>query len=154
MEKTIKQIVRICDSDIDGNKKLCHALTKIQGVNFSLSNALCRIANLDKEMKIGELSDKDLNKIKEIIDNPLKYNVPSWLLNRRKDYDSGDDIHIYSSNLKLRKSFDIKRLQKIKSYRGLRHAKGLPVRGQSTKAHFRKGKSVGVRKKKVGKKGK
>jgi small subunit ribosomal protein S13 len=154
MEKNIKQIVRICDVDIDGNKKLHYALTKIKGVNFSLSNALCKIANLNKEIKIGELSDEDLKKIKDIIDNTSKYNVPSWLLNRRKDYDSGEDIHLYSSNLKLRRSFDIKRLQKIKSYRGLRHAKDLPVRGQSTKAHFRKGKAVGVKKKKQRKKGK
>lgn len=154
MEKSIKQIVRICDVDIDGNKKLYHALTKIKGVGFSFSNSLCKIANLNKEMKIGEVSDKDLDRIKDIINNPIKYKVPSWLLNRRRDYDSGEDVHVYSSNLKLRKSFDIKRLQRIKSYKGLRHSKGLPVRGQSTKGHFRKGKAVGVKKKKGGKKGK
>lgn len=154
MEKNIKQLVRICEVDIDGNKKLHHALTKIKGVNFSLSNALCNIANLKKEIKIGELSDKELNKIKDIIDNPSKYKLPSWLLNRRKDYDGGEDRHLYSNELKLRKSFDIKRLQKIKSYRGLRHAQGLPVRGQSTRSHFRKGKALGVKKKKGSKKGK
>jgi len=51
--------------------------------------------------------------------------------------------------LKLRKEFDIKRLKKVKSYRGMRHAFGLPVRGQRTRSHFRKGRSVGVQKKKV-----
>jgi len=153
MDNNFKQLIRLCGVDIDGNKKIYHALTKIKGVSFSFSNALCKMANLDKEMKIGNLGDKELEKVKEIIDNPEKHKLPSWLLNRRKDYDEGKDIHLYSSDLKLRKEFDVKKLQKIKSYRGIRLSKGLPVRGQKTRGHFRKGKAIGVKKKKGGKKG-
>ena len=73
-----------------------------------------------------------------------------FLLNRRKDFESGLDKHLSSTDLELQRDFDIKRLKKIKSYRGIRHAAGQPVRGQRTKAHFRKnrGKSVGIKSKK------
>jgi small subunit ribosomal protein S13 len=72
--------------------------------------------------------------------------------NRQKDFDEGEDKHISASDLRLRKDFDVKRLRKIKAYRGIRHAAGLPVRGQRTKANFRKNRkksgAVGVKKKK------
>ena len=76
-------------------------------------------------------------------------------MNRRKDIESGETKHLIGSELELQKEFDIKRLKKIRSYRGLRHALGQPVRGQRTRSHFRakKRKAVGVlNKPKVGKK--
>ena len=74
--------------------------------------------------------------------------IDNWMLNRQKDFDSGENKHLLTTNLNLTFQFDKKRLQKIKSYRGLRLAAGLPVRGQRTKAHFRKGgKAVGVKRK-------
>ena len=73
------------------------------------------------------------------------------MMNRRKDYEDGKDKHLLTSSLDLQKELDIKRLKKIRSYRGLRHALGQPVRGQRTKSHFRKNKTVGVQKKKAGK---
>ena len=69
------------------------------------------------------------------------------MLNRRKDRETGEDRHVVTSDLKFENEFDIKNLKKIKVYRGVRHSLGLPVRGQRTKAHFRHGKTVGVRKK-------
>ena len=67
-------------------------------------------------------------------------------MNRRKDIDTGKNIHIIGSDLSLQKEFDIKRLKKMKCYRGVRHSTGQPVRGQRTRSHFRKNKSVGVAK--------
>ena len=58
--------------------------------------------------------------------------------NRQKDFDNGEDVHLNGADLKLKKEFDIKRLRKIKSYRGIRHGAGLPTRGQRTKGNFRK----------------
>ena len=143
----IKVIVRIANTDIDGNRKLYVALRKIKGVGFMFSNAICNSLDLDKRKKIGALTDEEVKNIEELILAPSKF--PKWMLNRRKDYDTGDDLHIVGSRLKLRKEFDIKRLQKIKAYRGMRHAFGLPVRGQRTRGHFRKGRAVGVQKKKL-----
>ena len=61
-------------------------------------------------------------------------------------------MHLISTDLKLRKEFDIKFMKKIKSYKGMRHASGLPVRGQRTRAHFRTGTSLGVVKAKLAQK--
>ncbi|MFH0936484.1 MAG: 30S ribosomal protein S13 [Candidatus Woesearchaeota archaeon] len=80
--------------------------------------------------------------------------IPSWLKNRRKDYETGQDEHITGTDLKFKKDTDIKRMRKIKTYRGMRHSYGLPVRGQRTKGHFRHGATVGVKKAKAAKMGK
>lgn len=148
MEEKLKYIVRIAATDLDGNKPISQTLTKIKGVGFSMANAICYTNKLDKDRKTGSLKDDEVKKIEETIKEPTKHNIPSWLLNRQKDYDSGEDLHLTSSDLKLRKEFDVKRLRKIKSYRGFRHGAGLPTRGQKTKANFRKGKSLGVKRKK------
>ncbi len=146
---TFKQIVRILGADVKGENKLGNGLRKIKGIGFMYSNAICQIAKLNSNEQIGNLSDDNIKKITDIIKNPKKYGFPFWLLNRRKDINSGEDRHIITSDLKFEKEFDIKRLKKIKVYRGIRHGYGLPVRGQRTRGHFRHGKTVGVRKKGV-----
>jgi len=84
--------------------------------------------------------------VENFLKNP---DVPSHMVNRSKDFETGEDKHLVGSDLELRKEFDIKRLRKIKSYRGLRHGVNLPVRGQRTKGNFRpnKMKGGGIRKK-------
>ena len=151
MAENIKAIVRICDSDIKGEIPIKHSLTKIKGISYSYANAICNSLNLQSE-KVGSLSPETIKKIEDIIKNPDNYKIPSWLCNRQKDYDSGLDKHLVGTNLKLQKEFDIRRLKKIKSYRGMRHATKQPLRGQRTRSNFRSGKSLGVQKK--GKKGK
>lgn len=146
-QEKIKQIIRIINADIIGTRPLYPALRQIKGVSYTFSNAVCNLAGLDKEKKVGSLTPEEVKKIEDIITNPSKYNVPVWLFNRRKDYDTGEDKHIITSELKFKQEFDVKRMKKIKSYKGMRHAFGLPVRGQRTKAHFRHGKAVGVKKK-------
>ena len=64
------------------------------------------------------------------------------------NYETGNDGHLLTSDLDFTKDNDIKRMRKIKSYRGNRHTRGLPVRGQRTRGSFRKGKTVGVSKRK------
>ncbi len=142
----LKQIVRIAQDYLDGNKTVFKGLMKIKGVGFMFSNAICNISGVDKSKKIGNLSDEEIQKINKILENPSGQ-FPAWMLNRRKDYETGNNLHLTSARLKLTHEFDIKRLKQVKSYRGLRHAWGLPVRGQRTRAHFRKGMAVGVSKK-------
>lgn len=147
-------MVRLVDADIFGTISVYKGLRKVKGVSFSLANAICNVLKLDKSRKIGELSDGEIEKIANAIKDPAKFGIKQWMLNRRKDYDTGEDKHIVSSDLTLTQDFDIKRLKKIKSYKGMRHATGLPVRGQRTKGHFRKGKTIGVQRAKNVKKGK
>ena len=141
----IKGILRIANSDINGSKTIYQGLTKIKGISFMFSNAICNNLNLDKYRKIGTLNEQEVKAIESLIKDPSS--LPKWLLNRRKDYDTGKDLHLTSAQLNLSKEFDIKRLKKLKSYRGIRHALGQPVRGQRTRSHFRTGISVGVQRK-------
>tara|TARA_Y100000310_G_scaffold302635_1_gene340164 strand:+ start:19323 stop:19787 length:465 start_codon:yes stop_codon:yes gene_type:complete len=153
MAEEFKQLIRLGDADLPGDKPVYYVLRKIKGVSYSFANVVCYLANLEKNSKIGSLDDEKIKLIEDIIKDPLKYKVPTWLFNRQKDYDTGEDKHLISAHIKLRKEFDVKRLKTIKSYRGIRHGVGLPSRGQRTKGHFRKGKTVGVKKSKA-KKGK
>ena len=140
-----KELIRVASTDIPGKKHIYFGLTDIYGVSYSFSNAICHILNLDKRRKIGSLNEKEIKDIEATISHPEK--IPAWARNRRKESETGADVHVIGSQLKLMQELDIRRLKKIRSYRGIRHGLGLPVRGQSTKAHFRHGKAVGVVKK-------
>lgn len=89
-----------------------------------------------------------VEKIVTIISNPLHYKVPNWFLNRQKDIIDGKYNQLTSSNLDSKLRDDLERLKKIRSHRGLRHYWGLRVRGQHTKTTGRRGRTVGVSKKK------
>ena len=141
----VKGIIRIASFDIIGTKTIYNGLRKIKGVSFMFSNAICNHLNIDEKRKIGTLNEKEVNEIESLIKNPEK--LPAWIINRRNDYETGKNLHLTGAGLSLSKEFDIKRLKKIKSYRGLRHAIGQPVRGQRTRSHFRTGASVGVQRK-------
>jgi len=141
------RIVRILSKDIEGNTKIYSGLTKVKGISWSLANAICESLKIDKNKKIGALTKEEIERLTKFMENPK---IPKFLKNRRQDLETGSDKHIIGSNLELTKEFDIKRLKKIRSYRGLRHSVGLPLRGQRTKSHFRKNRSrgVGIKKKK------
>lgn len=145
-KKSEDRIVRILSKDIEGRLKVYPGLTKIKGISWAFSNAICRILGINKNRKIGSLTDKEVGKISEFIKSPK---IPNFLMNRRFDFETGKNLHLNGSDLDLRKDFDIKRLRNIKSYRGLRHVAGLPMRGQRTRANFRRhrAKSVGIKKK-------
>jgi len=145
-----KYFVRVVNTDLDGNRNVGIALRKIKGVSFMLSNVVCNITGVDKAAKVGYLKDEEVKKLDDVLNDPSKYNVPSWMFNRRKNYEDGKDYHSITGNLTFAQENDIKRLKKIRAYRGVRHGKGLPVRGQRTKSNFRRNKgkaSLGVAKK-------
>lgn len=146
-----ESLIRILATDIPASKSVYVGLTRIKGISWSFSNAVCNVLGLNKNKKISELTEKEIAMITEFVKQPK---VPEFILNRRRDFDTGANEHLIGSDLDLTREFDIKRLKKIKSYRGIRHATGQPVRGQRTKSHFRKNKAIGVQKKaKPGKKG-
>ena len=150
MDVKMKNIVRIKKADIDGDKSLDYALTGIKGVSYNLSKSLIHVLKLDASMKVKELDEKTVEKIEEVIDNPEKFGVPVFKLNRRKDYTTGCNKHLSGSDILLQLRDDINRLKKIRSYRGIRHESGLTSRGQRTKSSFRhSGTSMGVTRKKV-----
>jgi small subunit ribosomal protein S13 len=138
----LKQLIRVANTDLKGGEPLYKALTRIKGVSFMMARAVCKLANMDKMTKAGLLTEEEVQKLNTELDG-MK-GIPSFMYNRRKDYETGKDRHILTANLLFEKDNDIKRMKKIKSYKGVRHILGQPVRGQRTKAHFRKGKAIGV----------
>lgn len=134
-------LVRVLGKDIRGDIKIRSALTKVDGVSWAISNAVCKVLELDQDVKLQDFKKDELKKIEEFMKN---LEVPSFLKNRQNDLESGEDLHISGADLKLRKEFDIKRLKKIRSYKGVRHVAGLPVRGQRTKANFRRNRKPSV----------
>ncbi|MFH1823593.1 MAG: 30S ribosomal protein S13 [archaeon] len=144
-----EDLIRIFSTDIPSRMTIYAGLTRIKGISWVFSNAICKKLKLDKKKKVSELSDKEVNEITKFLENPK---LPDWLYNRKKDPETGESTQLITTNLDLKQQFDIRGLKKIKCYRGVRHSQGQPVRGQRTRAHFRSGKSVGVQKTK--KKGK
>lgn len=145
--RSYRYIVRIAGTDIDGSLKTAYGLAEIKGVGVNLAYGICRRLGIDPEMRIGYLTDEEIKKIEDLLSNPLAYDIPSWMLNRRKDYTTGKDMHLIGAELIFYVKQDIEREKKIKSWRGIRHALGLKVRGQRTRTTGRLGLTVGVRKK-------
>jgi small subunit ribosomal protein S13 len=142
-----RHIVRILGSDSAGTLKVSYSVSSIKGVSLSLANAILKKAGINPDLRSGFLTEADISKIEDIVKDPSKYNLPIWLFNRRKDSDSGKDMHLISADLVLRTKTDIDEAKNIRSWRGYRHAYGLKVRGQRTKTTGRSGKSLGVKKK-------
>ena len=142
-----KYIIRIANSDVSGEERLGFALTSIRGVGPRISNAIIQKLKLNPEELAGNLTDKNVDEIENAVKNINEF-VPSWLLNRQKDYDTGENIHPVSVDLKMIHDDDLNRMKKVKSYKGIRHASGHKVRGQRTYSNGRRGLALGVSKRK------
>ena len=140
-------IVRIADSNIDGNYRVTYGLSHIKGIGIRVAAQVTRAAQIPNSKKIGDLSDEEIKTLAGLIEE-IPDRVPTWMLNRRNDYETGEDIHLYSTELNLQYRDDINRLKKIRCYRGIRHETGKKVRGQRTRSNGRKGLAVGVTRKK------
>ncbi len=145
---SIKGIVRVCETNLDGNKKVSQAILRIRGIGHTLSSFIPNLAGIDSSKLLGELTEEEVGRLEDVIKNPLRFNVPEFLLNRRKDRETGESRHVVESESILVRKSDIDLMKKIRCYRGIRHERNLPVRGQRTRGSFRKGRSVGVSKKK------
>ena len=139
-------IVRIANTDIDGEKTLVRGLTSIKGVGMHISVLIVNETGIDKHAKMGDLKDAQIKKIQNALDNITK-SAPRWMLNHRKDPETGEDIHLVGSDIDMRLRDEINIMKKIRSYQGIRHERGLTVRGQRTRANNRKGLALGVSKK-------
>ncbi|MEM4389815.1 MAG: 30S ribosomal protein S13 [Candidatus Micrarchaeia archaeon] len=151
--KDIRGIVRIAGKDINGELPLWRALTRVKGIGDRLARVFSEIAlselHLPETTLLGELTDEQVERIEEIISNPLKYGVPSYMLNRQKDFESGAHLHLTGADLTFAVKQDIERDKSINTWRGFRHAYGQKVRGQHTRSTGRTGMTVGVMRKAV-----
>jgi len=147
MSAEFRHIIRVIDKDLDGTKTVVGALSDIKGIGMRLATIIAREAGISPKTRIGYLSSDKIEEMEKIIRNLADQGLPSWLLNRRKDLETGKDKHLISSNIDLQIKADIEREKSIWSWRGYRHAYGLKARGQRTRTTGRTGKTVGVSKK-------
>ncbi|KAI8973472.1 ribosomal protein S13/S18-domain-containing protein [Mycotypha africana] len=145
---TFQHIIRLLNTNVDGRVKIQIALTSIKGVGRRFANIACKKADVDLTKRAGELSSEELERIVTILQNPAQYKIPTWFLNRQKDIIDGKSSQIISNVLDTKYREDLERLKKIRNHRGLRHYWGIRVRGQHTKTTGRRGRTVGVSKKK------
>lgn len=148
-EFEFNHIIRLAGSDLSGEWYILHALTRVRGVGKRMAHMLCRIAEIPTNIRAGYLTDDEIAKLETMIEDPAKYGVPSYLLNRQKDIIRGGDRHIHGQEIDVVLKDDIDRMKKTRSYKGIRHALGLRVRGQRTRTTGRSaGRSVGVQRRK------
>ena len=143
-------IIRLLNTNIEGKQKVMYALTNIKGVGRRYSNLVCKKADVDLNKRAGELTSEELERIVTIIQNPTQYKIPSWFLNRQRDIIDGKNYQVLANGVDSKLREDLERLKKIRAHRGLRHYWGLRVRGQHSKTTGRRGRTVGVSKKKGG----
>ncbi|MDI6806808.1 MAG: 30S ribosomal protein S13 [Candidatus Aenigmarchaeota archaeon] len=139
-----KEIVRLADTDVDATKPIIQSLRSIKGISHTMAKAICWACELDPRIRLNQLTPSQLKRLEKVMMEPTKFRIPSWILNRRKEIETGKDLHLTGAQLDIVTRFDVQRLVNLKTWRGVRHMFGLPTRGQRTRSHFRKGKTVGV----------
>jgi small subunit ribosomal protein S18e len=143
-----QHILRVLNTNIDGRRKAGYALTAIKGVGRRFAHVILRKADIDATKRAGELTDEEVERVITIIANPRQYKIPDWFLNRQKDIKDGKYSQVTSNTVDTKVREDLERMKKIRVHRGLRHYWNLRVRGQHTKTTGRRGRTVGVSKKK------
>ena len=140
-------IVRIANSDIDGQKRTVIGLQSIKGVGKRVAEIVAKRAQVDPSVKIGALSDDKVAELEQLVTKYVEY-APEWAINRQNDYESGSDMHLLGNDLDIIQKDDINRMKMIRCYRGIRHETHHKVRGQRTRSNGRHGLTMGVSKKK------
>ncbi|MCD4740410.1 30S ribosomal protein S13 [archaeon] len=150
VKRDMRNIIRIAGKDLNGDYPIQRALLDVKGVGFTLSRAMTKKIteklSIEPETKLSSLDEEQLKALTDIVTSPQKYGIPSYLLNRRKSRETGEDVHLTGHDLDFKVQEDKGLEKKIASYKGIRHQLGLTVRGQRTRTSGRKGGTVGVQK--------
>ncbi len=139
----IRHIVRIADTDLEGRRSVQYALTGIKGISRRIAKIVAFNAGLDPYATVGYLNDADIEKLQSSVDK-IQNIVPFWMMNKQNDFLTGEDRHVMGTDVLLSINEDLNIMKKIRSYKGMRHERGLKVRGQRTRSTGRKGRTVGV----------
>ncbi len=142
-EPEIRHIVRIAGTDLEGKRSVMYALTGIKGVSRRLAKILSVNSGLNPQATIGYLNDADIEKLQSSVDS-ITMIIPTWMANKQNDIMSGEDRHLIGTDVLLGLNEDLNLMKKMRSYKGVRHERGLRVRGQRTRSTGRKGRTVGV----------
>ncbi len=136
-------ILRIQNTNIDGNRKVAFGLSQIPGIGRRFAQAVVRVAGIDPNLRVGLLTPEQIEKVEEIFEDPVKFGIPKWMVNRQKDLRTGEYKQVMSNDLAMLTKMDVDRMKRIRSWKGIRHMYGLKVRGQHTRTTGRSGLVVG-----------
>jgi small subunit ribosomal protein S13 len=139
----IRHIVRIADTDLEGRRSVQYALTGIIGISRRLAKVVSANAGLDPMATLGYLTDADIERLQSSVDK-IPTVIPYWMMNKQNDFLTGEDRHVIGIDVMMSLNEDLNLMKKMRSYKGVRHEKGLRVRGQRTRSTGRKGRVVGV----------
>lgn len=145
----LKHIVRILNTDLEGKRQVHMALTGLNGVGRRCARIFVDKAGVDPHATLGLLPDEKIDDLKKVIEE-VQTNLPVWMMNRQKDITTGADKHVMGIDLTMTLREDLDLMKKMRSYKGIRHERGLRVRGQRTRSTGRTGAIVGVSRKKEG----
>src|SRR5438093_7108026 len=145
-KENFRYIVRLANTDLSGARSVVYALTTVKGIGIRIAETVADLAGVSRTERIGNLTEPETEKIVEVL-GKLGELIPPWMVNRPHDWETGVDLHLYSSDVDLRLRDDINRMKMIRCYRGIRHEQGQKVRGQRTRSNGRTGLTVGVIKK-------
>ena len=140
-----QHLLRICNTNIDGRQKVMYAITSIPGIGRRFSNLILKKCDVDMNKRAGELTPEEINKIVAVVANPTQFRIPTWYLNRQRDYKDGKNVQVYAQTVVTKLRDDIERMKKIRCHRGLRHYWCVNVRGQHTKTTGRHGGMGGAK---------
>ncbi|MBN1235675.1 MAG: 30S ribosomal protein S13 [Methanotrichaceae archaeon] len=146
----LKYKVRIMNTDLAGDKQVHMALTGLKGVGRRCASIFTTKAGVDPNATLGLLPDAEIDKLKKVIEEDATKILPVWMLNRRGDIETGLDQHVMGMDLNMTLREDLDLMKKMRSYKGIRHERGLRVRGQKTRSSGRTGAIVGVSRRKEG----
>jgi small subunit ribosomal protein S13 len=113
-------VARLAGVDIPNDKRVVISLTYIHGIGRSTSDRLLKMANVNPDTRVRELADEEFGRLRQVVDRL-----------------SMDKEILIEGDLRREVAMNIKRLTEIGTYRGLRHRRGLPVRGQRTRTNAR-----------------
>jgi small subunit ribosomal protein S13 len=150
----VSSIVRISGKDVNGSLNMERALYMVKGIGGNLSRILAMVIEsklgIPRSTNIGSLTEEQVISVEQIIKSPAQYGVPSYMLNRNKDMDTGAVVsHNVGTDLMFATRQDVGRDLTLRDYRGFRHQYGQKARGQHTRSTGRTGATVGVTKKAV-----
>jgi small subunit ribosomal protein S13 len=143
-----KFIVRMVNTDINGELSVLIGLTQIKGIGLRAAQTIAKMAGIEFGSQMGMLDDAAVAKLEETITSYVEL-VPTWMVNRQHDWESGDDMHLVGIDVDIVLKDDINRMKMIRCYKGIRHERGQKVRGQRTRSNGRTGLQMGVIKKKM-----
>jgi len=139
----LRYFVRIGGTDLDGTANVEQALTGMDGIGRRAARVIAREVDVGRHETLGRLDDATIDALVEAVEG-FDEVAPAWMTNRQRDFFTGEDRHIVGNDVELARQQDVNRMQKIGSYKGIRHQRGQKVRGQRTKSTGRTEGTVGV----------